>query len=208
MTLSYLFISLFLCLLALKSNALFERSKAITRVISPIIAINQFKNSNYLSLLLFYSSLSQRSRDFENDYITFAEENKSLYRFFALDCDALQDTDKQVFSICHEASTEDFPILIAFEPYYQTAEEKRIIDHIYTGSADIDSLKEFTEKYMPSFLKSIFDKGELQTFINDSETVNKILLFIEDNEIPPTFKALASEFHGVFGVNLFLLKIP
>jgi len=193
--------------LALKSNALFERTKAITRVISPIIAINQFKNSNYLSLLLFYSSLSQKSRDFEDDYIAFAEEKKGLYKFYALDCEALQDTDKQVFSVCHEASTDDFPILVAFEPYFETPEDKRMIDHIYTGGADVESLREFTERFMPDkFYKPIFDRGELQAFTDDSETVNKILLFIEDNNVPPIFKALTSEFYGVFGVHLNIFE--
>jgi len=189
-----LFQALIFTLLSQLTSALFEGSPLITQSKSFQQFHDLIYSSDYLSVLLICSSRSPKCKEIDSDYAKLAETAKSWAEFYGIDCDTLDRKEAEEFVICSESKVDDYPLLVFFEPKYDEEGKKDLVEHIYEGVFDIDSLEEFGLERIPSFIDTIKDKEELEEFLNKRGKLNSVLYFTEDTDIPSSYKVLSSEY--------------
>lgn len=207
--------SLFLCFLSiLHSNALFDSTNTVQKIGTTVDFAKVFVNVDFLTAVIYYRNIPQVEA-IAPLFAEFSETNKDFYRFVAVDCDLIdQDENKHVLPACQDEFRAHLPLIVFLEPHAERVDPKtkkltEPAQHKFEGTVTTEALNSFAEKIMPHFSKTLNSLEDHENFIAANSQLNKVLLLINENTLPPYWKALASRFRDSLAVNIsFMFHCP
>ena len=202
----FLLIVVFLIPLA---RALFNETSSVKSINSAAELAEAYFGVEYLTAFLYYCGNS-RSEFLAPFYQEFAEANKEFYRFYAVDCDLIQNTENnEIIPACQEEFRDSLPQIFFIEPNEELPDETsdKIPApkyHRYEGDIAVEDFEKFAKKLMPSFAEKLVSLEDLDKFLANQPELNKVLFLANKKSLPQYWKALTAHYRDRLSVIISL----
>lgn len=169
------------------TTALYSRKGDVQQLTAKTLK-KTLRASDRVTVLEFYAPWCGHCKNLAPIYEKTASSLKGLVNVAAIDCD--EESNKR---ICGEYGVQGFPTIKMARPKTDARGERSFSMEDYNGARTVKSIAEHATSIMPSYVKKLTAEG-ISSFLEQSNSTAKVLLFTKKGTTSPTYKALSTSF--------------